>query len=158
MTSAPRQQGRRLVLLAILVVATLLAVAFAAIGPALFQQVSVSYGAPEYLPERAEYCPGEVMRVPYQIARRQPGPVEIIGSWCTPAGACALPLSTIQYGNVAQERPSVAATLTITIPVSERMTPGSEWVYVRSVRQTGQEQFSMFTVPFRIKADCPAGP
>lgn len=154
MTQAQRQQSRRLVLLAILVVSLLLTIALTAVGPRLLGQASVGYGAPNYAPEQATYCPGEVLRAKYSIERRQPGPVEVVGSWCTPENVCLLSLSTIQYGHVFKTIDPITATLQVTIPVHPRLTAGSEWVYVRSVRQTGQDRFSMFTVPFQIAATC----
>lgn len=154
MTSAQRQQGRRLVLLAILVVAVLLSVALAAIGPTLFQEISASYGAPVYLPEQAEYCPGDNLRVIYEIQRRQPGPVEVIGAWCTTTNTCLLADTTVRYGIVFAPSAAVTATLSVTIPVNARMTPGSEWVYARTVRNVGGHEFSLFTVPFTIADGC----
>lgn len=154
MTSAQRQQGRRLVLLAILVVAILLAVALAAIGPSLFSEISASYNAPVYLPEQAEYCPGDLLRAVYEIQRRQPGPVEVIGAWCTAANTCLLADSTVRYGIVFAPSATVTATLSLTIPVNARMTPGSEWVYARTVRNVGGHEFSLFAVPFVIRAGC----
>lgn len=155
MTNAQRQQSRRLVLLAILVVAVMFGVALAAVGPELFEEVSANYGAPTYPPERSEYCPGDNLRAIYEIQRRQPGPVEVIGAWCTAENVCLLLDTTVRYGVVFAPSGSVTATLSVTIPVNARMTPGSEWVYARTVRNVGGHDFSLFTVPFRIASGCP---
>ena len=142
-------------LLAILVVAVMFGVALAAVGPTLFEEVSANYGADIYAPERAEYCPGDNLRVVYEIQRRQNGPVEVIGAWCTASNTCLLLDTTVRYGVVFAPSAAVTATLSVTIPVNARMTPGSEWVYARTVRNVGGHDFDLFTVPFRIAADCP---
>lgn len=155
MTSAQRQQGQRLVLLAILVVAVLLGVALAAIVPRLLVEVPASYGASVYLPDSPTYCPGDVLRASYRVQRRVPGPVEIMGSWQNvDRGTSLLNETTQQYANIVESGVAITASLAITIPTSPQMLPGSRWRYVRSVRQLGQAEFNMFTVPFVIAGDC----
>ena len=141
-------------LLAILVVAVMFGIALAAVGPELFEEVSANYGADTYQPERSEYCPGDNLRAIYEIQRRQPGPVEVIGAWCTASNTCLLADTTVRYGVVFVPTSTVTATLSVTIPVNARMTPGSEWVYARTVRNVGGHDFDLFTVPFRIAGDC----
>lgn len=156
MTIEARIKSQRIVALAILTTALLLLAAVATVGPQLAGDLIASYAQPTYAPEQAEYCPGDVLRADYLIERRHPGPVEIVSSWCTPANVCILALSSVQHGVIFTPIAPITATLTVTIPTSSRLTPGSEWVYARTVRQAGQAQYDLFTVPFRIAIQCPA--
>lgn len=154
MTNEQRQKSRRLVLLSIAVVTLLLPISISAVGPHLLEQATVIYGEPSYAPERSEYCPGETLRAQYVLERRDLGPVEIVGSWCTPENSCILGLTTVQHGQIFIERPPSAATLSLTIPPSPAFKPGTSWFYVRSVRRLGRDSFSMFVVPFKIAQNC----
>lgn len=155
MTVSQLRRGRWAVGLALLTTASLLLLAVWAVGPQLLQDVGARYGQPTYSADRVEYCPGDVLRADYVIERRHPGPVEIVSSWCTPANVCVLALSSVQHGIIFAPTAPITATLTITIPTSSRLTPGSEWVYARTVRQKGRAQYDLFTVPFRIAMQCP---
>ena len=155
MTYQAKVKSQRVVAMAILTTALLLLAAVATVGPQLASDLVASYGQPVYPPERAEYCPGDVLRADYSLERRKTGPVEVMSSWCTSANACILAETTVQHGIIFTPIAPVTTTLAITIPVSPRMTPGSEWVYVRSARREGQAEYDLFTVPFRIAAQCP---
>lgn len=155
MTVSQLRRGRWAVGLALLMTASLLLLAVWAVGPQLLQDVSARYGQPTYAAERAEYCPGETLRFTYDIAARQPGPVEIMGAWCNvDRGNCLLNDTTLRYAIVTEYRPPITATLTVTIPTSSLLQPGTRWQYVRSVRRMGTDKFSMFTVPFTIAPSC----
>ena len=157
MTNAQRQQSRRLVLLAILVVAVMFGVALAAVGPSLFDDIAAQYGQRVYEPDRAEYCPGDAMRFAYTVQPVSPGQVEIMTSWRNVDRRTTLLAETQrQHANIWEAAPApIQGALTVTIPVSPQMLPGSNLQYVRSVRKLGQSDSDMFAVPFRIAGDCP---
>lgn len=155
MTANELRRGRWAVGLALLTTASLLLLAVWAVGPSLLRDVGARYGQPTYSAERAEYCPGEPMRFTYQVAARQPGPVEIMGAWCNvERGNCLLNDTTLRYAIVTEYRTPITATITVTIPRSSMLQPGTHWQYVRSVRRMGQDRFDMFTVPFVISDAC----
>ena len=156
MTSTQRQQGRRLVLLAILLTAIMLSVAMVAVGPSLFADVAAKYGQRVYQPERAEYCPGDALRFAYTVQPVSPGQIEIMTSWRNADRRTTLLDETKrQYANVWESSPApIQAALTVTIPTSPQMIPGSNWQFVRSVRKLGQPDATMLAVPFRIAPDC----
>ena len=155
MTASQLHRGRWAVGLALLTAASLLLLAVWAVGPSLLHDVGARYGQPSYVAEQAEYCPGDAMRFTYQVAGRTPGPVEIMGAWCNvDRGNCLLNDTTVRYAIVTEQRPAITSTLTVTIPLSSMLQPGTRWQYVRSVRKLGQEKFDMFTVPFSIANDC----
>lgn len=155
MTNAQRQQSRRLVLLAILPTAIMLAVAMAAVGPQLIGDVAASYSQTAYRPEHEEYCPGDVLRVSYRVDLRATGPVEIVGAWCSiTRGNCLLNSTTTQHGVIVEPLPPISTTLAVTVPYSAQLTAGSQWQYVRTVRRLGQARFEMFTVPFTVGQGC----
>lgn len=155
MTISQLRRGRQMVALAILLTAGLLFAALWAVGPQLLQDVSARYGQPSYAPDRAEYCPGDALHFAYEVAPRVPGPVEIMGAWCNvQRGNCLLNDTTVRYAVVTDERAPITATLTVTVPTSAMLLPGTQWQYVRSVRRLGQPSFDMFTVPFTIADGC----
>jgi len=155
MTVSQLRRGRWAVGLALLTTASLLLLAVWAVGPQLLQDVGARYGQPTYSADRVEYCPGEPMRFTYDVAARQPGPVEIMGAWCNvDRGNCLLNDTTVRYAIVTEQRPAITSTLTVTIPLSSMLQPGTRWQYVRSVRRMGQDRFDMFTVPFVISESC----
>ena len=155
MTVSQLRRGRWAVGLALLTTASLLLLAVWAVGPQLLQDVGARYGQPSYAAERPEYCPGEPLRFTYEVAARQPGPVEIMGAWCNvERGNCLLNDTTLRYAIVTEYRTPITTTLTVTIPTSSMLQPGTHWQYVRSVRRMGQDRFDMFTVPFVISDAC----
>ena len=155
MTANQLRRGRLAVGLAILTTAALLFLALWAVGPQLLQDVGASYGQRVYVPERPEYCPGEALTFAYTVAPRTPGPIEIVSSWRNDSrGTTLLAESTVQHANIIRAAPTISATLSITIPVSPQMQPGSRWVFSRSVRKMGSTRFEMLTVPFAIRDDC----
>lgn len=156
MTASQLRRGRLLVALSIAASALMLLAAIYAVGPALFADIAAEYGRRVYLPERAEYCPGEVLRASYTVQPISAGQVEIMGSWRNVnKRTTLLPETTRQYANVWEAAPApIAATLAVTIPVSPQMVSGSNWMYVRSVRKLGQPDADMFAVPFVIRAGC----
>ena len=155
MTTSQIRRGRWAVGMAILTTVALLFLALYAVGPQLLQDVGASYGQREYLPERSEYCPGEVLRFSYTVAPRTPGPVEIMSGWRNDSrGTSLLAETTVQHANIVRAAAAITATLSITIPVSPQMQPGSRWVFSRSVRKMGSTRFEMLTVPFAIRDDC----
>ena len=154
MTVSQLRRGRRLVALAILITAGLLLLALSAIGPQLLRDAGARYSQPSYAPERATYCPGEVLIFRYDVAPRQPGPIEIVSSWRNASRKTTLlDATTIQHANIIEAVAPISATLSVTIPYSVQMQPGTDWQFVRSVRSMGTSKFSMFYVPFRI-GDC----
>lgn len=155
MTASQLRRGKWTVGLALLTTASLLLLAVWAVGPQLLKDAGARYSQPSYSAEQAEYCPGEPMRFVYSIAGRTPGPVEIMGAWCNvERGNCLLNDTTVKYAIVTEPRPAITATLTVTIPTSSMLQPGTRWQYVRSVRRMGQDKFDMFTVPFTIAGSC----
>lgn len=155
MTTSQIRRGRWAVGMAILTTVALLFLALYAVGPQLLHDVGAQYGQREYQPERSEYCPGEVLRFSYTVAPRTPGPVEIMSSWRNDSrGTTLLPETIIQHANILRAAPAITATLSITIPISVQMQPGSRWVFSRSVRKMGSTRYDMLTVPFAIKDDC----
>ena len=155
MTVSQLRRGRWMVALAILTTVSLLLAALVAIGPQLLEDVGARYTQPSYAPEQAEYCPGDVLHASYQVAPREPGPVEIMGAWCNvDRGNCLLNDTTVRYGIIADSYPAISTTLSVTVPTSAQLTAGTRWQYVRSVRRLGQPSFDMFTVPFTIADGC----
>lgn len=155
MTAEQVRRGRLFVVLAILTTATMLLAAIVAIGPQLLQDVGARYGQPVYLPDRPTYCPGEVLTAHYDVAPREPGPIEIVSSWRNVTRQTTLlDRTTIQHANVVEPVAPISASLSVTIPYSVQMLPGTDWQYVRSVRRMGTSKFSMFYVPFTIGDGC----
>lgn len=155
MTVSQLRRGRRLVALAILVTAGLLLLALAAIGPQLLRDAGARYSQPAYAPERPTYCSGEVLTFHYEVAPREPGPIEIVSSWRNATRATTLLDKTIiQHANVIEAVAPISASLSVTIPYSVQMQPGTDWQFVRSVRSMGTSKFSMFYVPFTIGDGC----
>ena len=155
MTANQLRRGRLAVGLAILTTAGLLFLALWAVGPQLLQDVGASYGQRVYAPERLEYCPGDALTFSYTVAPRTAGPIEIVSSWRNATRRTSLLDETkIQHANIIEAVPAISASLTITIPVSAQMLPGSEWQFVRSVRRLGTARFDMFIVPFKIAEGC----
>lgn len=156
MTASQLRRGKMLVALSIAASALMLLAAIYAVGPALFADIAAEYGRRVYEPERAEYCPGEVLRAGYTVQPVSAGQVEIMGSWRNAdRRTTLLPETTRQWANIWEAAPEpITATLSITIPISPQMIPGSNWMYVRSVRKLGQSDADMFAVPFVIRAGC----
>lgn len=155
MTANQLRRGKRAVGAALVTTVILLFVAMWAVGPQLLQDVGASYGQRVYQPERAEYCPGEALAFSYTVAPRTPGPIEIVSSWRNAARRTSLlSETTVQHANIVEAVPAISANLTVTIPISPQMLPGSEWQFVRSVRRLGTSRFDMFVVPFRIAEGC----
>lgn len=155
MTEYERERSRVLLLASILVLVAILVIATVSFGPKLLEQQAVRYGATVYQPHQPAYCPGDQLTTTYWIERREVGPVEIVSSWCSPANICILPETTVEHAIVFNISEPFSATLRAIIPMSDRFVSDSEWVFVRSVREMGQAEASVLTVPFRIKSSCP---
>jgi len=155
MTISQLRRGRWAVGMAILTTVALLFLALYAVGPQLLQDVGARYGQPVYLPDRPTYCPGELLTAHYDVAPREPGPIEIVSSWRNATRSTTLlDKTTIQHANVVEPVAPISASLSVTIPYSIQMQPGTEWQFVRSVRSMGTSKFSMFYVPFTIADGC----
>ena len=139
----------------IVVVTIILGIASILLIPKIVNNSSVAYTNNSFFPEAKSYCPGEVLTFKYGLQRRRTGPIEITSSWCRIDNICSLTDSRVDRAIVFNSSERITATLSITIPHATRMLPGSEWVFVRSIQNVGDDKYDMFTVPFRIKDVCP---
>lgn len=133
-----------------------LVVALLIVIPQFMQSRAVRYGAAIVLPEKAEYCPGEMLRFTYTLRMDRPGPVEIVQAWCRQVnGSCLLSESTVYYGIITARRQERNVTVSRQIPSSALFVPGEVWEHAQSVRSSDGGRSETFSVPFRIRADCP---
>lgn len=133
-----------------------LSVALLIVVPQFVQRQAVRYGESVVLPERAEYCPGETLRFTYTLRMDKPGPVEIVQAWCRQSnGSCLLRESTVYYGVITARRQAREVTVSRHIPISPLMAPGEIWEHAQSVRALDGGRSETFSVPFRVKGECP---